>query len=867
MKSNIPIIILTGLDDEASSLKAVSAGAQDYLVKGVINSYLLRKSIRYAIERKKSEENIIRLNKLYDFLSQVNQSIVHVKEKNNLFQIVCDSAIQHGGFKIAWLGIINESKEIIETSSFCMDTYYNNIEEKEKIEELIKNYAYAYISTNQIIPEVYYCNDILNDEDKIFLHGAVKKLDLNSFAFLPIKLNGKIIGVFSVFSNVINLFQEKEIEMLKEVAGDISFALEMMLNENIKIKTELALKESEERYREIFENAQIGIYRTTPEGRILAANPAIVQMLGYSSFEDLSKRNLEDEGYPSEYSRNKFKQLIEENNEVICHESVWKKKDGSLIYVNENAHTVFSIDGTILYYEGTVEDITERKNAAESVIASELRYRRLFESAKDGILILDAETGIVVDVNPFLIKLLGFSHEQFLEKEIWELGFFKDVIANKEKFMELQQVKYVRYEDLPLKTKNGQIRDVEFVSNVYQVNHKKVIQCNIRDITERKEAEEALKESEIKFRSVFNNSRDALFVSKNGIHSFSNLAFADLFGYTDIEELSGKSILDFVAPSEYESISELVKKRLQGLSTSTVIESRGLRKNGTEFDFEGNLSNYVLDDEKFSLIIIRDITERKLAEAEIEQLAKFPSENPNPVLRFSKEGILLYANEASNALLRYWNCSIGERIPDAWHKILIKSHNSGLSIEIEIDCEFNIYSLIITPISVGGYTNIYGRDITEKYKAEIALKESEEKWRSLVNNSPDFIALHDKEGRFLYMNHYASGFDEKEVIGTYGYNYIAPEFQELWKRKAEECLNTWTTQNLEYTALGDNETMRNYENYFVPIKNKNNEINILAIARDITDNKQAVQELKESEEKFKTIFNSTSDGMFLVDLL
>ena len=132
-----------------------------------------------------------------------------------------------------------------------------------------------------------------------------------------------------------------------------------------------------------------------------------------------------------------------------------------------------------------------RRTPAE-LDASELRYRRLFETAQDGILILDAETGMVDDVNPFLITLLGYSREQFLGKAIWELGFFKDVAANAQKFAELRDKEYVRYEHLPLETSDGRRVAVEFVSNVYLVAGAKVIQCNVRDISARRKAEEAL---------------------------------------------------------------------------------------------------------------------------------------------------------------------------------------------------------------------------------------------------------------------------------------------------------------------------------------------------------------------------------------
>ncbi len=127
---------------------------------------------------------------------------------------------------------------------------------------------------------------------------------------------------------------------------------------------------------------------------------------------------------------------------------------------------------------------------------SELRYRRLFEAAQDGILLLDAATGAITDVNPFLIKMLGYSREEFVEKKLWEVGAFRDIQASQEAFEALQKNEYIRYEDLPLKAKSGKLIDVEFVSNVYLVDGERVIQCNIRDITERKRAEDALLQSQ-----------------------------------------------------------------------------------------------------------------------------------------------------------------------------------------------------------------------------------------------------------------------------------------------------------------------------------------------------------------------------------
>ena len=142
--------------------------------------------------------------------------------------------------------------------------------------------------------------------------------------------------------------------------------------------------------------------------------------------------------------------------------------------------------------KGASESEIEGKKSQDLISASEIRYRRLFETAQDGILIIDAETEEITDVNPFLSDMLGYDKEHFLGKRLWEIGFFKDITASRQAFNELQAKGFIRYEDLPLETKDGRSKAVEFVSNVYTVDGDKVIQCNIRDITERKIAEEAL---------------------------------------------------------------------------------------------------------------------------------------------------------------------------------------------------------------------------------------------------------------------------------------------------------------------------------------------------------------------------------------
>jgi PAS domain S-box-containing protein len=142
-----------------------------------------------------------------------------------------------------------------------------------------------------------------------------------------------------------------------------------------------------------------------------------------------------------------------------------------------------------------IDDITERVASRAAVRASEIRYRRLFEAARDGILILDPGTRKITDANPFMSELLGYPHAELLGKELWEIGLLKDEAASRAAFRHLQRNTFIRYENLPLQNKAGQRHEVEFVSNVYDEDGQNVIQCNIRDITERKRMEDALRDA------------------------------------------------------------------------------------------------------------------------------------------------------------------------------------------------------------------------------------------------------------------------------------------------------------------------------------------------------------------------------------
>ncbi len=268
----------------------------------------------------------------------------------------------------------------------------------------------------------------------------------------------------------------------------------------------------------------------------------------------------------------------------------------------------------------------ERRKAVAALTDSETRYRRLFEAAQDGILILDPETGHIHDVNPFLTGILGYSKEELLGKALWEVGAFKDIQANQEAFRELQAEGYIRYEDLPLRTRDGRMIDVEFVSNLYPVDGKKVIQCNIREITERKRAVEALRESELKFRSLVERLNVGVYrnTGPGGQFLEANPALLRIFGYTDREEFMNTPVADlYQDPEDRRRYSDRLDRK--GFVPNEVLRLK--KKDKTPLWCSVTATAVYGDQGKVLYYegIIEDITEQKLM---IDRLRHLASHDP-----------------------------------------------------------------------------------------------------------------------------------------------------------------------------------------------------------------------------------------------
>jgi PAS domain S-box-containing protein len=271
-------------------------------------------------------------------------------------------------------------------------------------------------------------------------------------------------------------------------------------------------------FRIVFEESPIGIEVFDKEGTLIGVNRACLDIFGITA-DEIRGFNFFDDAKITQEAKERLRRgeigrfLISydlEKPEITTHFTPQKKGIIHLDIIN----TPLKSDGSseVKGYLVQLVDNTAHRLIGDALTNSETRYRRLFETAQDGILILDADTEQIIDVNPFLLDILGYPKEGFLGKKLWEIGAFKDEEASRAAFSELQQKGYIRYEDLPLRTKDGQLIDVEFVSNSYLVDHKRVIQCNIRDVTARKRAEEELKHAHQQLLDIIDFLPDATFV-------------------------------------------------------------------------------------------------------------------------------------------------------------------------------------------------------------------------------------------------------------------------------------------------------------------------------------------------------------------
>ena len=331
--------------------------------------------------------------------------------------------------------------------------------------------------------------------------------------------------------------------IIKEHITRLPFAVKDVLDKKKiqieKAKAEFELKESEERFRSLYENSTIGLYRTTPDGKIIMANPSLIKMLGYSSLKEFAMRNLEQDGFEPNYDRKYFIEKIEKTGEVKGLESKWTRKDGTVVYISESAKAFRDSNNKTLYYDGTVEDITERKLAGEALRESEEKFRRSFDSAAVGNCIIGLDKKFL-HVNNTFKEIIGYEDDELKNFTFSDITHPDDLSIGLNYFQKLLdgesdrasfEKRYIR--------KDGKIIwayiSVSLVLNIR--NEPQFFINQIVDITERKLMEDDLLKLS---RAVEQSPVSIVITDAKGDIEYVNPKLTDITGY-QIEDLIGKN--------------------------------------------------------------------------------------------------------------------------------------------------------------------------------------------------------------------------------------------------------------------------------------------------------------------------------------
>jgi len=552
--------------------------------------------------------------------------------------------------------------------------------------------------------------------------------------------------------------------------------------------------------------------------------------------------------------------------------------------------------------------------------ASEGRYRRLFETAKEGILILDAETGRIDDVNPYLTDLTGYSREDLLHRRLWEIGPFRGVAYAKISFEELRDKELVRYEHLPLETRDGRQIDVEFASNVYHVNGQKVIQCNIRDITERKRIEEERRQNYDTQQAIDSILQYSL--KTTSLESILNFALRQILSITWLAfEGRGAIFLteepDTLVMKVHANLSEEIAKSCARIPFGRCLCGRAAQTQLTQFADRiderheitypgiqphghycvpivsagktlGTLNIYVHEssayrkrDDRFLQVIagaLAGIIERRRAEEMLrESEGRFRTLFEQAadlifLLEIQPDGgpIIRDVNGAILRVLGYRReeaigrpISFLEAEPDGVRKTMDRVRDASVegafALEVKHRCKdgaVRVFECSVTEMRIGAkrFGISLERDVTERKRAEEALRKSEETYRLHFASVNDVVFSLDRNGAFLRVSPSVEkmlGYKPEELIGKPfpELNLLAPECLDRAISNARKVLSGDTISAVEYTFVAKDGSTRFGEMSSSPIFVDGKVVATAAVARDITERKRAEEALRKNEKQ------------------
>lgn len=790
-----------------------------------------------------------------------------------------------------------------------------------------------------------YCETVMQEGEMLHVPDALKdpewdhnpdiELDMTFYLGFPIQWpDGQIFGTICVLDSYDNehvmTYKELMAEFQRVIENDLRILTDAVkienLNQELKAHQEhlektvedrtLSLKEknkklidemrkrkhsekelrnSETKLKAIFDHHYQLTGLLDIDGRLIAANRTALEFVGAVESELLGQYFWDGPWWDAT-QKSEVQSAIERarRGEFVRFETTHLNAAGEARNVDFSMSPVKDEDGKVIYIVPEGRDITELKRSEEKLKESEQHYRTLFENISDGIFSFNVTPDgkfEYTNFNPATEQMVGLKKEEIFGKTPDDLFDKNDAAGIKARYQKCVDEREIFSYDEALNLTRGKSFFNTTLVPLLDENDKVFHVIGVaRDITERKQAEDTIRESEEKLRALFMESVFPVGVSKKGRHIMVNPKYLELFGYKSFEELKDIPIYDLIAPSERKRIGEHAKRRAKGENIPSQYETIGLKKDGTEFDMEVSVSNYSVNDEIYTSAFFKDLTEKKKAEESLRQSEekyrllvenshdaiivyqdanlKFHNEKVESLSGYSGEEIaalssvfeLIHPGDRERVLDYYTKRMQGQEAPSNYTYRIVHKNGSIKWVEINVA----VINWEGKQASIGFFT-----DLTERKMAEEALKISEEKYNKAFYKNPNLMILADLESRTILEVNEAytktMGYSVEEVVNIPGHLGRTADTSE----DKEKIINQLASKG-------------HVEDYEIALRKKNGERSIFLLTSemvlienkelfiltgvDISERKKAEEELRASEEKFRILFEKTALGAAMVDM-
>ena len=823
---DLPFIIVSGAIGEETAVAAMKAGAHDYVMKNNLGRLIaviereLHES-RVRLERKKVQESLEQITLRNELiLNSVEEGILGL-DLQGIHTFSNPSAARMLGYEV---------EELIGKPSHSV-WHHSKADGSPYPEEKCPIYAAFKDGTvDHLMEEVFWRKD--------------KTSFPVEYTSTPIRENGEIVGAVVTFKDI-----------------------------SERRRAEEALPESEERFRLAAESSADLIYEWDIKERVDWYGK-IDELLGYAPSE--FPRTLEawansvhadDRDRVMAAVRNHL-----EKNESYNIEYRVRKKDGTYNYWWVRGRAVRNEKGNPYRWIGAVTDITERKRTEEALRSSEKKYRTLIQNLPQKIFLKD-KNSIYISCNENYAKDLKIKPEEMSGRTDYD--FYPKELAEKYRADDRRIAEIGKTEELEEKyIQNGQEVWVNTIKTPVKDEKGNLIAILgiFWDITERKRTAEALRASEERYRALFEAAAEGILVADVERRQFkhANPAICRMLGYT-AEELTRLNVADIHPKEALNHVVAEFEAQARG-EKSLSAQIPCLRKDGSVIYVDIATAPVVIDGRKCNVGFFTDITERKRAEEALGEaleqaawLARFPEENPSPVVRVSAEGSVLYRNRAA-AELPGWACEVGKPLLDPLLPLVGQVMTGGQGAQLDVDLGGRFYSVAVTPFLEERYANIYGRDIMERKDAEVALRESEKRYRQVIEDAAEVIYTTDAKGNFTYGNSAGlkiTGYSLEELQRLNYLDLVLPEHrQKVTDNYARQFRERRSTSYIEFPFLCKSGKVIWFGQNASMVIEDGKVAGFHIIARDITERKRAEQALFDSEQRYRNLVENAPDVIF-----